>query len=52
MINFIRSLFCLHDYEFLEEVDKYWAGCSLRPYETKRIYMCRKCGHVKRIKIC
>ncbi len=51
MINFFRSLVCKHDYELLKEVHRYWASYSQYPYESKRIYMCHKCGRVKRVKI-
>lgn len=37
MIEWIKKMLCRHDYK--------------RPYKAKRVYMCKKCGKVIKIKI-
>ena len=50
MINYIRSLFCCHEFELIKNANVYENQWDKYPIYTKRIYMCKKCGHVKRVK--
>lgn len=50
MVNYIRSLFCCHDFEMIQNVDVYKYEFSKYPKFTKKIYLCKKCGYVKRVK--
>lgn len=52
IIDYIRSLFCKHDFELLDKGDVYEGyGPYTPPYPsyTKWIYVCKKCGYKKKI---
>ena len=52
LINYIRSCFCKHDWELLEQT-KVWNGddpFAKYPLGTKWIYRCKKCGYSKKYK--
>lgn len=52
IIDYIRSLFCKHDFELLAKSDVYEAHdpyTLLFPSYTKWIYVCKKCGYKKKI---
>lgn len=49
LINYIRSCFCNHDWEFLKEV-RYFSDGYDRPEQITIIYRCKKCGMVQKIK--
>lgn len=51
LINYLRSCFCRHKFELLAETAVYEDSDSKRPYETKRTYMCPKCGYVKKVRL-
>ena len=53
LINYIRSCFCKHDWELLDESQvyddtDYW-GRTVKEYKigTKWTYRCKKCGELK-----
>lgn len=46
LINYIRSCFCVHDWELIHNVS---VNCWFRHYESKT-YRCKKCGLSKRYK--
>lgn len=48
-INYIRSLFCLHDWEFIARVECYGADERIPAY-YKIVYRCKKCGYVQKSK--
>lgn len=53
LIDYIRSLFCKHEFELLQEARVYEAlhGYTMPyPSYTKWTYMCKKCGYVKKFK--
>ena len=53
IINYIRSCFCKHEWELLEDVrlycDRNWSGHKIEPYFVgkKWFYRCKKCGYGK-----
>lgn len=51
IVNYLKSLFCQHDYELLKEVSTYESPMSVLPIRTRRTYRCRKCGFVQRVKL-
>lgn len=53
LVNYIRSCFCNHDWELLNETTvyddtDYW-GRTTKPYFVgkKWTYRCKKCGYIK-----
>lgn len=51
IIDNIRSLFCQHEFYFLNKVNVYNEFSKDRPCEIKYVYRCRKCGHVQVVKL-
>ena len=51
IINYIRSCFCKHDWEFLTKVNAYDEFSGNMPASVKRVYRCRKCGFVQRVRL-
>ena len=51
IINYIRSCFCKHDWEFLAKVNEYDEFSGNMPSGVKRVYRCRKCGFVQRVRM-
>lgn len=49
LINYIRSLFCKHEFEFLKQVRYYEDGDEL-PSRSILLYRCKKCGYVQKIR--
>lgn len=49
IIWYIRSMFCKHDFDFLCEYD-YYAHGSSRPCKCIEVYMCNKCGFVRKVR--
>lgn len=49
VVNYIRSLFCCHDFERIKDIRVYDSDHIL-PVEHKIIYRCRKCGYVQRVR--
>ena len=49
MINWIRKLFCTHDYK----LTRVWLDKNKQGLNTgeERVYMCKKCMKIKRIRI-
>ena len=51
IIDTIRSWFCTHDWELLDEIDVYttiWhTGYEKVKIGTKWTYRCKKCGYMK-----
>ena len=51
MIEFFKKLFCNHRYELVDQVQHMYRICgNWKPCGTEKIYICKKCGKVKRIK--
>ena len=42
-MDFMRRLFCKHEYLFIKEVHVYETMLSLKPCKANRIYICPKC---------
>ena len=51
LINYLRSCFCKHEFEFIAEISAYENKNAPRPYTIRHTYMCNKCGYVKKIKL-
>lgn len=49
IVDYFRSCFCEHDWEFLGLIDCYYAEYPNKPYGHKYIYRCKKCGYVQNI---
>lgn len=47
LINYIRSCFCKHDWELLNEVNVYKCEEDKIPIGKKWTYRCKKCGYFK-----
>lgn len=53
IVNYIRSCFCTHDWELLDESTVYdntdYCGRMVKPYivGTRWVYRCKKCGASK-----
>ena len=51
MFNYIRSLFCRHDFVFVKEVEKYQKETDKYPIGFCQFYFCNKCGRTLKIKM-
>lgn len=51
LINYLRSCFCKHEFEFIEAVSIYENKHASRPHTIRQTYMCNKYGYVKKIKL-
>ena len=51
IVNYIRQCFCKHDFEVIMNVDIYETEMSTVPRYIKKVYRCKKCGYVQKIKI-
>lgn len=51
LINYLRSCFCKHEFDFIEAVSIYENIHASRPHTNCYTYMCKKCGYVKKIKL-
>lgn len=49
IINYFRSLFCKHDFALIVNNDIVYEGATVGEI---KIYMCKKCGYTKKIKVC
>ncbi len=49
LINYIRSLFCKHEWEFLRKVE-FYEDCNTMPSKHLIMYCCKKCGYVQKIR--
>lgn len=47
LINYIRSCFCKHEFEMID--DKVLTNKSGNPCDHLRVYRCKKCGYVQRV---
>lgn len=47
LISYIRSCFCKHEWELLQETLMYGSEQDELPYGTKWTYRCKKCGDMK-----
>lgn len=45
LINYIRSCFCIHDWELLAHEAAIRSAYSYEPRKQKWIYRCKKCGY-------
>ena len=50
LVNYIRQMFCQHDWELLAHIHLYETDQDTRPYGSSRTYRCKKCGFVQRVK--
>lgn len=51
IIEYIRSLFCKHEYELISKSKTYENDLAQRPHTIISTYMCKKCGYVKKVKL-
>ena len=51
IINYLRSCFCKHDWEFLVTSKTYNEFSGNMPADIKRVYRCKKCGFVQRVRL-
>lgn len=49
IVDFVRSLFCDHDWDIIQRAKYYEDDYDKRPYKYKVVYRCKKCGRVQRI---
>ena len=47
LINYIKSCFCKHDWELLDETDMYRYQTDDMSIGVKWTYRCKKCGYFK-----
>lgn len=45
-----KKLFCNHNYQLIDQVEHYVFESDKMPYKHTKIYMCNKCGKVRKIK--
>lgn len=50
LINYIRSCFCRHDWELMQESSVYNRELDKYPIGKKWTYRCKKCGYFKTYK--
>lgn len=50
LVNYIRQMFCQHDWEYLTCINLYESSGDTLPYGSRRVYRCKKCGFVQRIR--
>lgn len=50
LINYMHSCFCKHDYKPLGKVNIYESEVDKIPIKIQWIYLCNKCGRVKKNK--
>ena len=50
IINYIRSCFCIHDFELIKESQMFEYEDSTIPLGTKWVYRCKKCCYHKVVK--
>ena len=52
MLNFIKSIFCNHQWKKIDEneiIQSYTVNVNIYPYKAKRILLaCEKCGKLSR----
>lgn len=47
----IEKWFCCHEWTKVEEIHEYVKSNSVRPQKIHYVYICKKCGKIKNIKI-
>lgn len=47
----IQKWFCCHEWEEQKLIEEYGKGNSSRPHTVHCLYICKKCGKIKTIKI-
>lgn len=50
LINYLRSCFCKHVFEYVDGVSIKERHATI-PHTIRYTYMCKKCGCVKKIKL-
>ena len=55
MLNWIRRLFCKHEFEEvarIEDLDLELLSCNVEAIKNIRVsYICKKCGYIRNIKL-
>lgn len=51
IVNYFRSCFCEHDWEFLYKVEEYDMMFPKYPTGHCLVYRCNKCGHIMKTRI-
>ena len=51
IINYIRQCFCKHDFKLIKEAYIYSDFGGDMPIGCRRVYHCKKCGYVQKMKI-
>lgn len=51
IINHIRMWFCKHEFEDLGRTKTYFTERSSMPVAITKIYRCKKCGYVQRVRM-
>ena len=46
----MKKLFCNHNYQLVDKVEHYLCELDKLPYKHTGVYMCSKCGKVRKIK--
>lgn len=49
IFNYFKSCFCCHEFEFVKEIEKFKSNESKLPSSIELIYMCKKCGYIRKI---
>lgn len=47
LIDYLKSCFCKHDWEFINKTDHYYYDSDTRPWKHTYIYRCTKCGYMQ-----
>ena len=51
IINYIRQCFCQHNWEMISQVKTYDEFSGNMPSDIKRVYRCKTCGFVQRVRL-
>ena len=51
LCNYLKECSCKHDYELLKEIKRYEHSFDDMPYAFESVYMCKKCGNVKKVRM-
>lgn len=46
IVNYIRSCFCKHDWEYLGKAERFNSDSSELPCAITQSWRCRKCGYI------
>lgn len=49
--NYLNECFCKHEYCLIKEIENYMYSFHTMPSGYTNVYMCNKCGSVKKVKM-